>query len=195
MTHSITFVDRKFARSLLLGGALAIGVTGCNTTRTLNQQPVQPAQRSAPALEPAPLTPVQQGTLQPTTPAPPTAPAAPQPIPADPTPTPEPVQVAKAAPTSGKPVTRQALVGAWTVSSGGSNCQLFLALTKWSGGFRAAPRGCASTDIKDVAAWDVKGTQVVLVSTSGSQIATLFRSSDERFDGSTSNGNSISFSR
>ena len=87
------------------------------------------------------------------------------------------------------------MVGAWTVSTSGSNCQIFLALTKWSGGYRAASRGCSAAAISDVQAWDVKNNQVVLVNSAGSQAATLYRSADERYDGSTSGGGAISFSR
>ena len=39
-------------------------------------------------------------------------------------------------------LTREAMVGAWRVSTEGANCQMFMALTRWSTGFRAASRGC-----------------------------------------------------
>ena len=65
------------------------------------------------------------------------------------------------------------MVGAWTVSTGGSNCQIFLALTKWSGGYRAASRGCSAAAISDVQAWDGKNNQVVLVNSAGSQAAAV----------------------
>lgn len=117
--------------------------------------------------------------------------AEPQPLPD----TPEPVAAPTQEPAGAKPVTRQAMVGAWTVSTSGTNCQIFLALTKWSGGYRAASRGCSAAAISDVQAWDVKGKQVVLVDSSGSTAATLFRSADTRYDGSTKTGGAISFTR
>ena len=47
-------------------------------------------------------------------------------------------------PTDKTPVTRQTMVGAWTVSALDESCQMFLALTKWTKGFRAASRGCSA---------------------------------------------------
>lgn len=108
-------------------------------------------------------------------------------------------EVAVAAPPpptdGGKEVSRQALIGAWQVNTGGGRCQIFLALTKWSGGYRAATRGCAVAALSDVQAWDVKGKQVVLVNSSGATAARLYRSADTRYDGSTASGGAISFSR
>ncbi len=95
----------------------------------------------------------------------------------------------------GKEVTREALIGAWQVDTGGTKCQIFLALTKWSGGYRAATRGCASAAMADVQAWDVKGKQVVLVNSGGATAARLYRSAGTRYDGSTAAGGAITFSR
>ncbi len=162
-----------------------------------------PAASNAGSLTPAPVARVNEGQLRPATPPP---------IPADgttgqdglrdsvdgnpPSSTEAPVEVARVDPAEGaKPVTRQAMVGAWTVSTGGSSCQIFLTLTKWSGGYRAASRGCSAASIADVQAWDVRGKQVVLVSSSGSTVATLYRSAEERYDGSIGGGSAISFSR
>ena len=112
----------------------------------------------------------------------------------------EQTQVASVAPPAapadgGQAVTREALVGAWQVSTGGSNCQIFLALTKWSGGYRAASRGCSAAAMSDVQAWDVKGKQVVLVDSNGATAARLYRTGGTRYDGSTTGGGAISFSR
>jgi hypothetical protein len=107
------------------------------------------------------------------------------------------VRVAAVQPPAGggQDVTREALIGAWQVNTGGSQCQIFLALTKWSGGYRAASRGCAATALLDVQAWDVKGKQVVLVDSSGAIAARLYRSATTRYDGSTASGSAISFTR
>ena len=183
--------------AITVGAGLALAVSGCTRGSNLNQGGVLPSQQGQSKvanLEPAPLTPVKGSQLEPTKPTPPPAnQVETTPIPASPGSTP--VKVASVSEANAKPVTRQALIGAWTVSSGASNCQLFLALTKWSGGYRAAPRGCAATGISNVAAWDVKGKQVVLVGTSGATLATLYRSGNERFDGSTTGGGAISLSR
>ncbi|WP_245625530.1 protease inhibitor Inh/omp19 family protein [Ahrensia marina] len=92
------------------------------------------------------------------------------------------------------PVTKEALVGAWKVSTGGSSCQMFMALTKWTGGFRAASRGCPG-DAASVSAWNVSGNKVVLSDTNGNQVATLFQSGPTQYNGQTSGGSAISLSR
>jgi hypothetical protein len=92
------------------------------------------------------------------------------------------------------PVTREALVGAWKVQTGGSSCQMFMALTKWTGGFRAASRGCPG-DAANVSAWDVQGQQVVLSDSSGNKVATLFSSGNGQFNGQTTGGSAISLTR
>jgi len=174
---------------LILCAALA--ATGCTRGSNLNQGGVLPSnQQTATPLPASPTQPVQNQGLQPIDP-PETDVAAADPN-ATTIETPKPAANAAA---NAQPVTRQAMIGAWTVSTGGANCQIFLALTKWSGGYRAASRGCSAAAISDVQAWDVKGKQVVLVDSSGSQAATLFRSGDTRFDGSTKSGGAISFTR
>ncbi len=170
----------------------ALVATGCTRGANLNQGGTLPNnQQAATPLPPAPTQPVQNGELKPIGDPGSTDVAATDP-------TQQPVEEIKPPANPGanaKPVTRQAMIGAWTVSTGGSNCQIFLALTKWSGGYRAASRGCSAAAVADVQAWDVKGKQVVLVDSSGGQAATLFRSSDTRFDGSTKGGGAISFTR
>ncbi|MFZ2100881.1 MAG: protease inhibitor Inh/omp19 family protein [Oricola sp.] len=96
--------------------------------------------------------------------------------------------------TTGAPVTREALVGAWKVTTAGSSCQMFMALTKWTGGFRAASRGCPG-DAASVAAWDVQGQQVILSDSSGNKVATLFSSGSGSFNGQTTSGAAITLSR
>lgn len=93
-----------------------------------------------------------------------------------------------------QPVTRESLVGAWKVTTAGSSCQMFMALTKWTGGFRAASRGCPG-DAANVAAWDVQGQQVVLSDSNGNKVATLFSSGSGAFNGQTTGGTAISLSR
>jgi hypothetical protein len=97
-------------------------------------------------------------------------------------------------PVSAEPVTREALVGAWKVTTAGSSCQMFMALTKWTGGFRAASRGCPG-DAASVAAWDVQGQQVILSDSSGNKVATLFSSGSGSFNGQTTSGAAITLSR
>lgn len=187
--------------AILAAPALALALSACTRTSNLNQGAVT-AQPRASNLTPAPPPPVSGSQLPaPTTetaqiddplkPVDPVDPNAPTGV----VPVQEPTEVASATPADGgKPVTRNELLGAWTVASGGANCQIFLTLTKWSGGFRAASRACPAP-LSSVQAWDVKGKQVVLVNQSGGTAATLFRSADSRYDGSTSSGSAISLSR
>lgn len=93
-----------------------------------------------------------------------------------------------------EPVSREKMVGAWKVTTGGSSCQMFMALTKWTGGFRAASRGCPG-DAANVSAWDVQGQQVVLSDANGNKVATLFPSGSGQFNGQTTGGAAISLTR
>jgi hypothetical protein len=91
-------------------------------------------------------------------------------------------------------VARTDLLGGWTISSGTDSCQLFMTLTSWTGGFRASTRGCTSTLLKGVSAWNLNGTNVVLAGQGGAPLATLTSSGNNRFDG-TANGQPITFYR
>lgn len=96
--------------------------------------------------------------------------------------------------TNAQPLTKEELIGRWTMSSGGQSCDVFLSLTKWTGGFRAASRGCSS-DLALVSAWNVEGKQVVLADSSGSNVARLYKTAVERYDGSTTAGQAINMGR
>lgn len=104
-------------------------------------------------------------------------------------PTPSVTEVASA-----EPVSREAMVGAWRVATEGANCQMFMALTRWSTGFRAASRGCPG-DAANVSSWAINGNQVVLSDSGGNRVATLFSSGSDRFDGQTVGGRAISLAR
>ena len=199
--------NASFSRLLpiALAGAAAIALSACSDA---TQRATYPP--SATPLTPSPATGVQRaedGSLDPTPPQAETVIAAPAPeveatdlnppsLEADGTGT----QVAAVEPETkpvetAQPVSREAMIGAWTVAAGGKNCQIFLALTKWSGGYRAATRGCGGSDIAGVQAWDVKSNRIVLVDASGGQAATLSKTGDTKYAGSTQGGGSISFTR
>jgi len=97
-------------------------------------------------------------------------------------------------PANAPAVTKEAMVGAWKVSAGGSGCQMMLSLTKQSSDFRAASLRCPG-DAANVRAWNVAGSQVVLKDNTGNTVARLYASGAQRYDGQTSGGQSISFSR
>jgi hypothetical protein len=85
-------------------------------------------------------------------------------------------------------LTRTDLLGGWTISSGSDNCQLFMTLTSWTGGFRASTRGCSGDLLKSISAWNLDGTQVVLAGANGAPIARLSSSGNSRFAGQTEGG-------
>ncbi len=96
---------------------------------------------------------------------------------------------------SAKPITHETMTGAWTVNTDNPDCRVFLSFTQWSGGYRAGTRRCNAPELTSVSAWDVKNNKVVLVDGNGSQIASLGSAGAERYAGTTSGGNSITFTR
>ncbi len=98
-------------------------------------------------------------------------------------------------PANAPKITRESMAGTWTVASDSPDCRIILAFTKWSGGYRAATRRCTSTELTAVTAWDVKDNKVVLVDANGNQLASLYSTGVERYDGTTAGGNQVTFSR
>lgn len=94
-------------------------------------------------------------------------------------------QVALAAPGAGGGIAvgRTDLLGGWTINSGTEQCQLFMTLTTWSGGYRASTRGCTTPQLSTISAWNLEGTQVVLAGEGGAPVARLNASTENRFDG------------
>ncbi|MEP1441703.1 MAG: AprI/Inh family metalloprotease inhibitor [Hyphomicrobiales bacterium] len=91
---------------------------------------------------------------------------------------------------------RNAVLGAWNVSTSADTCALNLSLTTWTGGFRASTRKCSTSQLTDIGAWNVAGKQLSLFNRTGGLIARLVVSGDNRFDGTTeSGGSSISVFR
>ncbi len=91
-------------------------------------------------------------------------------------------------------LSRNSVLGAYKVTTDGGNCQIILSLTKWSGGYRAASRGCPGK-VADVSAWDVSGSQVVLKDSGGSNVANLSSAGNARYEGRTNGGQSITLYR
>lgn len=171
---------------LVLGAALS----GCN--RSLNSIAPSSAPQRLPA---APVESVQADQLPPPVDQPvmteQQAPVSPQ-ISQDGT---QMASTENAPAPSGEPVSRESVSGAWIVSSDNPDCRMILAFTKWSGGYRAATKRCTSPEVSSVSVWDVQGQQVVLMDSNGNTIARLYNSGGERFDGTTSSGQPINFTR
>ncbi len=90
---------------------------------------------------------------------------------------------------------RTDLLGGWTITTPADNCQLFMTLTTWAGGYRASTRNCASPGLQTVSAWNMEGTQVQLLNDSGITVARLYSSSRTQFTGQTEGGGPITVSR
>ena len=187
---------RVIVAVLLAGTLAACGRLG------LNDGPTTPKYEPLPA---TPTTPVTQGTLQPLPPAP-GAPLPGTPAPVDPNAPPAaaapiapppaaPTKVAEVGPDKGQPIGRTELLGGWRVASGSDNCQLFMNLTSWAGGYRAISKGCNSPELAKISAWDLQGRQVTLKGADGSVVATLNSAGGEKFNGTTSSKAPISLSR
>ena len=182
---------------------MALAVGGCNrSSNALNistRTPPQPLP-SVPSgnVESAQLDPISQNTPQPENASSvldaPTSPQAPT---VDATQEVKPLETAslETTPASTEPLTHEPLAGSWNVASDSSQCRAILAFTKWSGGYRATTLRCNSPELSTVTAWDIKGSQVVLVDSSGSQVASLGSVGTERYAGTTKTGKPISFSR
>jgi hypothetical protein len=65
-----------------------------------------------------------------------------------------------------------------------------MGLTKYGSNYRAAPLRCPAP-IENIKGWDIKGKQLVLYDQNGSQIAGLYSTGGQRFDGQTNGGQGI----
>jgi hypothetical protein len=90
---------------------------------------------------------------------------------------------------------RTDLLGAWTVAAAGESCQLTMVLTTWTGGYRASTRGCTSTMLQGISAWNLEGNQVQLMNDTGATVARLYPSSTTQFNGQSEGGGPITVSR
>ncbi len=191
----IEFHSISRALGLALVGALTIAMGGCMSQRTQTVASVQPAP-SRPVSQ-APLAPPPVAT-QPPPVQEPQPPVAEQPLP-DSTSSSAAAgtEVAAATPApSAVSVGRTDLLGGWTIASGSDNCQLFMSLTTWTGGYRASTRGCSAPSLAGIAAWDLSGSTVTLKGGDGaSTVATLRATSSQNFSGSTADGSGITVSR
>jgi len=96
---------------------------------------------------------------------------------------------------SGAKIGRADLLGGWKIASGGEQCQLFMNLTSWKGGYRASTRGCNSPALKNISAWDLNGKQVTLKDGNGAAIGSVFPTNKSRFSGQTAGGRQLAFFR
>ena len=90
---------------------------------------------------------------------------------------------------------RTDFLGSWTIAAAGDSCQLSVALTTWTGGYRASTRGCSNTALQSISAWNMEGGQVQLLSDTGATVARLYPASKTQLNGQTEGGGPVSVSR
>jgi hypothetical protein len=101
---------------------------------------------------------------------------------------------ATAAPAAAMDVKKESMVGGWKVNSAGSGCDMFLTLTNLGSGSRGGTRGCVGP-LAAMGSWEVSGKQVMLRDRAGNTIATLYKSAENRYDGTVNGGQPVSLSR
>lgn len=177
-----------FAVSLLV-----IALAGCQSDRF----------NPPPARAPAPLTPAPSGTVSGNQLPPPSQAGASQ-FPEAPQ-GPDNGQMAALDPSlgagagtgagaTGPEVTKNGLLGTWSVDTGGASCQMYLTLTKYGESSRGGTRRCPD-ELANMRSWDLSGRQVMIYDDAGNTIARLYPTGDQRLDGQTANGAPVSVHR
>lgn len=173
---------------------LVLALAGCQSDRF----------NPPPARSPAPLTPAPSGNVSGSQLPPPSGPTAGQ-FPDAPQqpggdqmaaldPSLNPGGAGLGADPGGPEVSKNSLLGTWSVDSGGSSCQMYLTLTKYGDSSRGGTRRC-SNELANMRSWDLSGRQVVIYDDTGNTIARLYPTGDQRLDGQTTNGAPVSVYR
>ncbi|WP_420960637.1 protease inhibitor Inh/omp19 family protein [Brucella sp. IR073] len=169
--------------------AVAILAAGCQSERMGNLDTVSPPP-PPPPLRAAPTGNVQASALPAPGasqfPAPPSGPQGTAPG--------EGTQMASLPPETAAELTPGKVAGVWTASIAGQTCKIATPQTKFGQGYRAGPLKCPA-ELANLGSWTVNGKQLALYDKSGGTVATLYSSSEGRFDGQTSSGQAISLSR
>lgn len=98
------------------------------------------------------------------------------------------------APSTALDVTKEQMVGNWRVSYAGASCDMFLTLTNLGAGSRGGTRGCAG-ELTTMGSWDVSGKMVQFKDRSGNTIGRVYKTAENRFDGTTNSGQPVNLSR
>ncbi|HEX5935702.1 MAG TPA: protease inhibitor Inh/omp19 family protein [Pseudorhizobium sp.] len=170
-------------RYVAAGLIVAASLSGCQRTsyNPYSDLPAQPA-----PLQAQPVPSVQSGQLPPPGGASqfPTAPQQ-QTAALDPN---------ASAPATALDVTKEQMVGNWRVANAGASCDMFLTLTNLGSGSRGGTRGCAG-ELTAMGSWEVSGKMVQFKDRSGNVIGRVYKTADNRFDGTTNSGQPVSLSR
>jgi len=94
-----------------------------------------------------------------------------------------------------EPIERGTVAGVWNVQVAGNTCRFATSFTRRSAHYQASALRCPNPELAAVREWNVSGNQLVLYDQSGSAIARLFKTAEQRFDGKTSSGVAVTFSR
>ena len=170
-------------RYVATGLMVAVSLAGCQRTSSspYSDLPSQPAPLQAqpvPSVQSNQLPPPSGGAQFPTAPMQETASLDPN----------------AAAPATALDVTKEQMVGNWRVSNAGSSCDMFLTLTNLGSGSRGGTRGCAG-ELTAMGSWEVSGKMVQFKDRTGNVIGRVYKSADNRYDGTTNSGQPVSLSR
>jgi len=91
-------------------------------------------------------------------------------------------------------VKKETMVGSWKVNASGASCQMFLTLTNLGSGSRGGTRGCGN-ELALMNSWEVTGKQIVIKDRAGNQVATFYKTGENKFDGRSNSGTPIVLSR
>ncbi len=161
----------------------AVGLSACQGTRLTSLSTRNAA--------PEPLTPAPAGVVEAEELTPVAGATDPEAFPDAPKDETQPVDVAA---VDAPDISKNTVVGSWKTASAGVNCQMFLTLTKYGDNSRGGTRGCTG-ELQGMRGWNVAGKQLVLYDESGTRIAILYSTGNERFDGQTTGGAAVSLSR
>lgn len=171
-------------RYVAAGLMVVVSLAGCQRTSysPYNDLPSQPAPLQAqpvPSVQSNQLPPPGGSSQFPTAPSQQTAALDPS---------------ASAVPATAMDVTKEQMVGNWRVAYAGSSCDMFLTLTNLGSGSRGGTRGCAG-ELTTMGSWEVSSKMVQFKDRSGNTIGRVYRTADNRFDGTTNSGQPLSLSR
>jgi hypothetical protein len=179
-------VSNRASTPVLALSVLALGLAGCQGSRL----PYLGTRAGAPE----PLAPAPAGTVASSELPPPGGTLDPTEFPEAPGGGTEGAVTMDVAAANATEINKNSVVGSWKAAAAGVNCQMFLTLTKYGSNSRGGTRGC-SGELTGMRGWNVSGKQLLIYDETGSQIAVLYSTGGERFDGQTAAGLAVSLSR
>ena len=90
-------------------------------------------------------------------------------------------------------VKKESMVGSWRIT-GAASCDMFLTLTNLGSGSRGGTRGCTG-ELTAMRSWEVSGKQVQFKDGDGNVVGQVYKTAENKFDGTTTSGQPISLGR